>query len=196
MEWPVLGRSRTQPGKRSSSTIEDEPQSKRRQVQPRHWNMKLATVFKAKAVPEVLQKMIEEFAIPRHCKCFLEKYGRQRAQYDGLGFVSDWHPRIPSTTRCRHIWVAFSTTSASRGSSDAVPETILDMKTAKPLESHMVLITYRNKEGHVTQMDPKRVVYAAKNLLHVDHGPDTTANGFTLSYRGVISIELFVDVPR
>jgi len=147
-------------------------------------------------VPEVLQKMIEEFAIPRHCMCFLEKYGRQRAQYDGLGFVSDWHPLIPSTTWYRHIWVAFSTTSASRGSSDAVPETILDMEIVKRLEGHMVLITYRNKDGHITKMNPKRIVCAAKNLLHVDHGPDTTAKGFTLSYRGVISIELFVEVPR
>jgi len=195
MEWPVLGRSRTQPpGKRSSSsTIEDEPQSKKRQVQPRHWNMKLATVFKAKALPEVLQKMIEEFAIKKQFQLFVKKYGTQRAQYGGRGFVSGWHPRIASTTRDRYIWFAFSTTMLDYYRQ--WPET-MDMEVAKRMEGHMVLITYRNKDGHITKMNPKRIVCAAKNLLHVDHGPDTTGKGFTLSYRGVISIELFVDVPR
>ena len=190
MEWPVLGRSRT--GKRSSPT-EEETQSKRRQVQPCHWNMKLAIVFKAKEIPGDIQKLIEELAIEKQFQLFVKKYGMQRAQYGGRGFVSGWHPRIASTTRDRYIWFAFSTTMLEYNRQ--WPET-MDMETAKPLESRMVLITYRNKEGHVTQMDPKRVVYAAKNLLHVDHGPDTTAKGFTLSYRGVISIELFVDMPR
>ena len=187
MEWPVLGRSRTQPGKRSSSsTIEDEPQSKRRQVQPRHWNMKLATVFKAKAVPEVLQKMIEEFAIKKQFQLFVKKYGTQRAQYGGRGFVSGWHPRIASTTRDRYIWFAFSTTMLDYYRQ--WPET-MDMEVAKRMEGHMVLITYR-----ITKMNPKRVVFAARHSMNVDNGPNTT--GFTLSYRGVISIELFVDVPR
>ena len=137
--------------------------------------------------------MIEEFAIKKQFQLFVKKYGTQRAQYCGQGFVPGWHPKIASTTRDRYIWFAFSTTMLDYYRQ--WPET-MDMETAKPLESRMVLITYRNKEGHVTQMDPKRVVYAAKNLLHVDHGPDTTAKGFTLSYRGVISIELFVDMPR
>jgi hypothetical protein len=155
--------------------------------------MKLAIVFKAKEIPGDIQKLIEEFAIEKQFQLFVKKYGMQRAQYGGRGFVSGWHPRIASTTRDRYIWFAFSTTMLEYNRQ--WPET-MDMETAKPLESRMVLITYRNKEGHVTQMDPKRIVCAAKTLLHVDHGPDTTAKGFTLSYRGVISIELFVDVPR
>ena len=206
MEWPVLGRNRAQPGKRSVPTEEEPRQSKKRQTQPdQHWNMKLAIVFKAKAVPEGLQKMIEEFAIPERFMRFFKKYGTQRAQYCGQGFVPGWHPKIASTTRDRYIWFAFSKILDSHRLGPETttmldyyrqwPET-MDMETAKPLESRMVLITYRNKEGHVTQMDPKRVVCAARDSMQVDHGPHTTAEGFTLSYRGVISIRLYVDVPR
>ena len=194
MEWPVLGRNRAQPSKRSFPTEEEPRQSKKR-----HWNMKLTIVFRAKAVPEELQKMIEEFAIPKQFQRFFKKYGTQRAHYDGRGFVSGWHPRIASTTRDRYIWCVFASPAFSMTSYRLLPKT-MTMETAKPLEGHMVLIVYRKESGHITRMDPKRVVYAAKDSMHVDHGPifipDTTAGGFTLSYRGVISIDLFVDVPR
>lgn len=194
MEWPVLGRNRAQPGKRSFPTEEEPRQSKKRQTQPdQHWNLKLATVFKAKALPSGLQRLIEDFAIPKQFQRFFKKYGTQRAHYDGRGFVSGWHPRIASTTRDRYIWCVFSMTVLN--SYRLLPKT-MTMETAKPLEGHMVLIIYRKQSGHVTRMDPKRVVYAARDSMHVDHGPDTTAGGFTLSYRGVISIDLFVDVPR
>lgn len=198
MEWPVLGRSRAQPGKRSLPTetedAEPGPSNKRRQTQPRrHWNMKLATVFRGKGVPEELQKTIEDFAIPEQFKRFLSKYGPQRAQYDGRGFVSDWHPRILSTTRDRYKWTAFSTTRLNVYR--LWPET-MNKQTAKPLEGRTVLVKYRNKQGNTTRMDPKRVVFAADGYMSVDCGPGTTGTSFTLSYRGVESIELFVDVPR
>ena len=193
MEWPVLGRNRAQPGKRSVPTEEEPRQSKKRQTQPdQHWNMKLAIVFKAKAVPEGLQKMIEEFAIPERFMSFFKKYGTQRAQYCGQGFVPGWHPKIASTTRDRYIWFAFSKILDSHRLG---PETVT-METVKPLEGHRVLIVYCKQSGHFTYMDPKRVVYAARDSMQVDHGPHTTAEGFTLRYRGVISIRLYVDVPR
>jgi hypothetical protein len=159
--------------------------------------MKLATVFKAKEVPEVLQKIIEEFAIKKQFQLFYEKYGTQRAQYCARGFVQGWHPNIASTTRerfaIRYIWFAFSTTMLDYYRQ--WPET-MDMETAKRMEGHMVLITYRNRSGNVTRMDPKRVTHASRDSMWVDHGPGATAGGFTLNYTGIISIELFVDVPR
>ena len=178
--------------KRSLPTEEPGP-SKRRQTQPRHWNTKLATVFEGKDIPEELQKKIEEFAIPQRFLRFFEKYGPQRAQYDGIGFVSGWHPRIASTTRDRYMWLAFSTTRM-----DVYrlwPET-MNMQIAKQLEGRMVLIVYRNSRGSMTRMDPKRVGFAANEYMHVDYGPGATAGGFTLSYRGILSITLYVDVPR
>ena len=142
MEWPVLGRNRAQPGKRSFPTEEEPRQSKKRQTQPdQHWNMKLAIVFKAKAVPEGLQKMIEEFAIPERFMRFFKKYGPRRAQYCGSGFVTDWHPSVASTTRDRYIWCVFTRKGYIWRVSPAMrwPEKG-PMETAKSLEGHMVLI--------------------------------------------------------
>ena len=58
----------------------------------------------------------------------------------------------------------------------------------------MVLIIYRNKQGNITRMDPKRVVYAGSRNMAVDYGPHGDAPGFTLLYEGVLDITLFVDV--
>jgi len=151
--------------------------------------MKLATVFEGKDIPEELKKKIEEFAIPQRFLRFFEKYGPRQALYDGIGFVSDWHPRIASTTRDRYTWLAFSTTRMEW------PET-MNMQIAKQLEGSMVLIVYRNSRGSMTRMDPKRVGFAANEYMHVDYGTGAAAGGFTLSYRGIVSITLYVDVPR
>jgi len=152
--------------------------------------MKLAIVLENKDIPEELKKKIEEFTIPQQFLRFFEKYGpRAIAQYDGIGFVSDRHPRIASAVRDRYTWLAFSTERMEW------PET-MNMQIAKQLEGFMVLIVYRNSRGSMTRMDPKRVGFAANEYMHVDHGTGAAAGGFTLSYRGIVSITLYVDVPR
>ena len=74
----------------------------------------------------------------------------------------------------------------------------MDIKFAKPLEGRVVLITYRNRHGHISKMDPKRVVHAEQNRMKVDEGHVCTDGGkqFHLYCQGIQSIDLYVDVAR
>ena len=190
MEWPVLGRSRAVTRKRSLPGDEPGPSKKPRKKQC-HWNMKLAMIFEKKQIPEIIEKLIEEYAIQEKFRKFFASYGPQRAMFNGRGFVSDWHPRIASTTRDRYIWCIFCT---SRMDVYRLWKDTMDMATAKPLEGRMVLIVYRNRRGNITRMDPKRVILAAHDRMHIDCGPNTT--GFNVYYSGVLSIDLYVDLAR
>ena len=188
MEWPVLGRDRAATRKRS---VEKEPgPSKKPRKKQGHWNMKLAMI--STKLPEVVEKLIEEYAFQEKFRKFFASYGPQRALYNGRGFVSDWHPRIASTTRDRYIWIAFCSAMSVYGTWNET----MGVAVAKPLEGRMVLIVYRNRRGNITRMDPKRVVIAAHERMQVDCGPNTTAGAFNVYYSGVISIDLYVDVAR
>ena len=188
MEWPVLGRKRALPaeeGTPSKSATRASTAGKPKKL--RHWSFKLAMVFGKFQLPEEIEARVEAFATPPQFKAFREKYGSQVAQYYGHGFVSDWHPLVRSTTRARYIWDVFW-----RSRESGTPH--LSMKTVEPLKGKMVLIVYRNKQGNTTRMDPKRVTHAGPYSMFVDHGPNTAAHGFTLSYAGVQAITLYVDV--
>ena len=178
MEWPVLGRKRSLPA-------QEKPAKKPKKLG--HWSFKLATVFGKFQLPEEVEARVEAFVTPPQFKAFREKYGSQVAQYCGPGFVSGWHPRIASTTRERYIWEVFW-----RSRESGTPN--LNMKAVEPLEGKMVLIVYRNKQGNTTRMDPKRVTHAGPYSMVVDHGANTAAHGFTLSYTGVQAISLYADV--
>ncbi len=187
MEWPVLGCKRALPAqeeKPAKRATRASTASKPKKLA--HWNSKLATVFGKFQLPEEIEATIEAFATPPQFKAFHEKYGSQVAQYCGPGFVAGWHPSIASTTRVRYIWDAFWR------SRSGTPH--LNMKAVEPLEGKTVLIVYRNKQGNTTRMDPKRVTHAGPYSMFVDHGPNTAAHGFTLSYAGVQAITLYVDV--
>ena len=187
MEWPVLGRKRALPAqeeKPAKSATRASTAGKPKKLA--HWNFKLAMVFGKFQLPEEVEARVEAFATPPQFKAFHEKYGSQVAQYCGPVFMADWHPRIASTTRARHIWDAF------RMSRNDTPH--LNMKAVEPLEGKMVLIVYRNKQGNTTRMDPKRVTHAGPYSMVVDHGANTAAHGFTLSYTGVQAISLYADV--
>ena len=193
MEWPVLGRSRMAACKRSLP--EDEPgHGKKPRKTQCHWNMKLATLFKKKSLPETIEKAIEEYMMPKQFCRFLAKYGQQTARYCGRGFVSGWHPRVASTTWERFIWSVFHVGTAENGHNLGDP---MDLQIAKPLEGRMVLIVYRNRHGNITQMYPKRVVNASHNRMLIDDGPEAGIPGeFHVYYQGIQSIDLYVDMPR
>ena len=176
MEWPVLGRKRSLPA-------QEKPAKKPKKLG--HWSFKLAMVFGKFQLPEEVEARVEAFVTPPQFKAFREKYGSQVAQYCGPGFVSGWHPRIASTTRSRYIWDAFWRSQESG---------TLSMKQVEPLKGKMILIVYRNKQGNTTRMNPKRVTNAGPYSMTVDEGPDAARHGFTLSYAGVQSITLYVDM--
>ena len=190
MEWPVLGRARVATRKRCLPEDQPGPSKKPRKEQC-HWNMKLAMIFEKKQLPEVVEKLIEEYAFHEKFRKFFASYGIQRAMYAGPGFVSGWHPRVACTKRDRYIWCIFST---SRMDVYRLWPNTMDMATAKPLEGRTVLIVYRNRHGNITRMDPKRVLFASAERMHLDDGPDTV--GFNVYYSGVMSIDLFVDIAR
>jgi hypothetical protein len=174
MEWPVLGRKRALPAQ------EEKPAKNARKLA--HWSFKLALVIGKARLPDEVGARIESYMTPPQFKTFYEKYGSQAATYRGLGFVTDWHPRIASKTRERHIWDVYS--------KDVPPS--LAAKRVKPLLGMTVNIVYSNAMGKISRMDPKRVTHAGPYSMVVDHGPGTP--GFTLSYAGVQSITLHVDV--
>ena len=187
MEWPTLGRVAA-----CKRSLQDEPRpAKKTRKAQYHWNMKLATLFQKKGLPETIEKAIADYAIPKQFTKFLELYGQQRARYWGRGFVSGWHPRIASTTTKRYIWSVFHVGTAENGHNIDEP---MDIQTAKPLEGRTVLINYCNKRGNITKMDPKQVVHVAHNrmLLCSPHA----GGEFWVYYQGILSVDLFVDLPR
>lgn len=182
MEWPTLGRVAA-----CKRSLQDEPRpAKKTRKAQYHWNMKLAMLFQKKGLPEIIEKAIADYAIPKQFTKFLELYGQQRARYWGLGFVSGWHPRVASTTKDRFIWRYLH-----RHGDLCEP---LDRESAKSLKGRTVLIVYRNRLNRITKMNPKRVVDAAQDRMRIDDGPNT--EGFNVYYQGIFSIDLFVDLPR
>ena len=184
MERHVLGRSRVVTRKRSLP--EDEPgSSKKPRKNQCHWNMKL--VFQKKHFPDIIEKIIEEYTVASQFSKFFALYLQQRARYCGVGFMGMRHPG--------GIWSIFDTFMPLSGPCFNERPQRVDIQIAKPLEGRMVLIAY-SRHGNKTRMGPKRVVYAAQDRMHVDHGPDDTAGGFNVFYHEVESIDIYVEVDR
>ena len=185
MEWPVLGRARVATRKRYLTQDEPGP-SKKPRKEPCHWNMKLATVFEKKQLPESIEKLVESFLLqPRHA-AFHKKYGIAKTIDSGApGFINGWHPKVPHDKLERWMWTVFR---KERTEVDVTCDIV------KPLESKRVIVYYKARNQIQARDHMIRITRAGPNSMRVDDGPDTT--GYTLSYRGILLLSLHVEYPR
>ena len=195
MSWPVLGAKRVQEKQAA------QPAKKQKIVSSRN-NLKFDTLFRGKGLPQEVEALVMGYATPLHYQLCEKKYGKQLAVYNGQLFVSDWHPRIQSTTRARHGWSVFD---ASRINTTFAPLYIqllpmppIEQCTAdsmRPLVGKQVLIRYKNAAGKVTIMSPKFVIEVFHGSMAIsDNDPRVCTDQFTISYKGILSLDLFVDV--
>ena len=165
------------------------------------YTMKLDTVLKRAKLPEIIEKMIALYTLDKKHKRFLDKYRHQNASFVGAGWISCWwNPNLRSSTRDRWLWNVFAKdnfrwypSNCQWGKDMKAP--FVTMKHLKPLEGKSVLIIYKNAQGNVTQMYPKRIVSCWANQFRVsDPGSDT--QGFVLNNNRVLRVDLFVDIER
>ena len=103
-------------------------------------------LFQKKHLPEIIEKAIEEHTIPTLFRKFVASYGQQLARFGGPGFVSGWHPLIPSPLTARYIWTVVNIATVGRGHGP------MDIQIAKLLEGFMVIIQYWNRKNDITRM--------------------------------------------
>ena len=194
MSWPVLGAKRVQEKQAA------QPAKKQKIVSSRN-NLKFDTLFRGKGLPQEVEALVMGYATPLHYQLCEKKYGKQLAVYTGQLFVSDWHPRIQSTTRARHGWSVFD---ASRINMTVRQQQLIPMPPIKqctadsmrPLVGKEVLIRYKNAADKVTTMGPKFVieVFHGSMTISLFDPSESKAGKFTISYKGILSLDLFVDV--
>lgn len=192
MSWPILGTKRV-PEKQV-----EQPAKKQKTVRN---DLKFDTVFRGKGLPQEVEALVMGYATPLHYQLFEKKYGKQLAIYNGRLFVSDWHPRIQSKTCTRHGWAMFD---ASRINATFMytllqPPPPIKQCTAdsmRPLVGKQVLIHYKNAAGRVTIMDPKFVIEVFHGSMTISNNDPSvrTVDQFTIAYKGILSIDLFVDI--
>ena len=185
MEWPVLGKARVATRKRYLTKDEPGP-SKKPHKKQYHWNMKLATVFEKKQLPESIEKLMESFFLkPRHT-AFHKKYGTIKTIDSGSpGFISGWHPKIPHDKLARWMWSVFRKERVDAS---------VTYDIVKPMVNKRVIVYYKAKKHFSPLSHVIRITHAGLYSMSVDTGPDTT--GYTLSYSGILEMSLHVEYPR
>ena len=194
MSWPILG------AKRVPEKQVEQPAKKQKIVRN---DLKFDTVFRGKGLPQEVEALVMRYATPLHYQLFEKKYGKQLAIYKGRLFVSDWHPRIQSKTCTRHGWAMFdafriNTTFVSLYMHLRPPPSIKQCTadSMRPLVGKQVLIRYKNAAGKVTIMDPKIVIGVFHGSMTISNNDPSvrTVDQFSIAYKGVLSIDLFVDI--
>ena len=165
------------------------------------YTMKLDTVLKRAKLPEIIEKMIFSYTLDEKHKRFLDKYGHQNASFLGAGWISCWwHPNIRSSTLDRWLWNVFAKDNFLYPGNfqwgEDIKAPFVTMKHLKPLEGKFVLIIYKNAQGHVTKMYPKRIVSCWANQFRVSDGIDVNDTQFVLNKTRVLRVDLFVDIER
>jgi hypothetical protein len=179
-------------------------------VKQRHWNLKLESVTAGRNLPEAIEKLIEGFFLSDHNRKFHDKYGNVRALYIGQGAISSWHPKVPSTIRERHVWDVFPAgqhdpmylrdgsvrelSKVWKCEGPAPKPLITNEKTMASLQGKEALIVYKNRAGKTTPMDPKRIVEVRRHSMSVADG--LSGSPFTLSYTGIQSVHLYIDLRK
>ena len=186
MSWPILGTKRV-PEKQV-----EQPAKKQKTVRN---DLKFDTVFRGKGLPQEVEALVMGYATPLHYQLFEKKYGKQLAIYEGRVFVGN--------TCTRHRWAMFdafriNTTFVSLYMHLRPPPSIQQCTadSMRPLISKQVLIRYKNAAGKVTVMDPKFVIEVFHGSMTISNNDPSvrTVDQFTIAYKGIMSIEFFVDI--
>ena len=191
MMWPVLGSNRARAQRKRSVDPTEPAGSKKPRLSKNdkhHWNMKLATLYKYAEMPDAIEKLIESlFFVQPHLANFHKHYGNVITLNAGHeGFLSGWHPRLPSATMRRWIWPVFP--------KEATPDKNACCMNIAQLEGKRAIVTYKARNRTHSIEHAIRVVHAGPYSMIADSG--NGSQGYTLSYSGVLAMSLYVDFPR
>ena len=160
----------------------------KRQRGRRHWNLKICAVLEAAGLPEEVDHLLVQYALPTWAKAFHDKFGNLPAKFQGRRASKVFHDRLDKHIEDRYLWTYFS-----RGGG----LTPFSMELMLPLVQKMACFTYRNRQGMITEMYEKKVVRASREravIAEVMH--DKSESEFTIVYGGVLRVDLEVMVRR
>ena len=162
----------------------------------RHWLTKLAILFQKSDLPEAIETLIEAFLLQPHHLAFRKRYGQNLRTLDSghPRWLSGWHPRIGHDTIARWSWFVYHRIDRSPDT-DATPDMV------QALRGKRVIVQYRTRSHtqhlarEIQRPHDIRIVHIGPHSMRVEVGLFGTVS-YTLSYSGIMSIELYADYPR